>query len=280
MRAQDVLRAYGVEPNKGLGQNFLTDPNLLTAIVERCGVEVGDRVLEIGPGLGTLTAVLADHAKRVVSVEIDRALKEALGAMTAGRNNVEILFGDFTKMDLDTLWREHLGGEPFKVVANLPYYVTSTIVMSLLESGLPIRTLGFMVQQEVAERMMAAPGTKAYGALSVGVQYRCEASIVMRVPRGAFLPPPKVDSAVIRLDVASSPRVAVEDEKLFFKVVKAIFAVRRKTLLNALSLGFGLPKDKLSYCIESCGFSTNVRGEQLSLSEMARLTNILRNSLA
>ena len=280
MRAQDVLRAYGVQPNKGLGQNFLTDPNLLAAMVERCGVEAGDRVLEIGPGLGTLTAALADRAERVVSVEIDRALKEALGAMTAGRNNVEILFGDFTKMDLDTLWREHLEGAPFKVVANLPYYVTSTIVMGLLESGLPIRTLGFMVQQEVAERMMAAPGTKAYGALSVGVQYRCAADIVMRVPRGAFLPPPKVDSAVIRLDVASSPRVAVEDEKLFFKVVKAIFAVRRKTLLNALSLGFGLPKDKLSHCIESCGFSTNVRGEQLSLSEMARLTNILRNSLA
>ena len=270
-----ILRRYDVRLQKKFGQNFLIDESVLSCIVEASGVTKDDFVLEIGPGIGTLTQALAEAAREVTAVEIDRELIPALTETLAAYGNVEILNADILKLDLTAFAEEKNGGKPMKIVANLPYYITTPIVMKLLETGVPFESVTVMVQREVAERMKAGPGTKDYGALSLAVRYYTEPEIVLNVPPDCFLPRPKVGSAVIRLTRHEKPPVEVKDEELLFRVIRAAFNQRRKTLVNALANapGFSLKKEEIADCIEACGFSPTIRGEALTLSEFAELTD-------
>lgn len=267
-----LLKERGLSPNKALGQNFLCDPNIIKKIADVAGVTKDDAVLEIGPGLGALTRELCDRAKRVVAVEIDAGLAEALKETLSDKDNIEVLHQDFLKCDLEALHKA-LGGGSFRVAANLPYYITTPIIMRLLESGLPVLSMSFLVQKEVAERMAAAPGTKSYGSLSIAVQYYCDASVVLNVPRGCFLPPPGVDSVVVRL-VRRPPKVQVPSEEDFFKITRAAFAMRRKTLANNLASGLGIPKERAERLILDANLPAGVRGEELSLEQFARIAGV------
>lgn len=262
-----ILKRFGIRMSKKLGQNFLIDENVVNNIVEAAGIAHGDAVLEIGPGIGTLTQGLAEAGAAVTAVEIDRRLLDVLAKTLEGYDNVRVVHGDILKIDIS----ETVGAPRYKVVANLPYYITTPIIMGLLEARMPIDVLVTMVQKEVAQRMVAVPGTKDYGALSVAVQYYTEAEIMFIVKPDSFIPPPSVDSAVIRCTVREKPPVQV-DEKIFFRVVKAAFAQRRKTLSNTLKTS-GVPAETLKVILAAAGIDGNRRGETLSIDEFAALSN-------
>ena len=265
-----ILQAFHLHASKRLGQNFLIDANIVRGIVEAAEVVSGDRVLEIGPGIGTLTQGLAEAGAAVTAVELDKKLPAVLAETLAGYEQVRIVPGDILKIDIRAL----MGDEPFKVVANLPYYITTPILMALLEQRLPVSSIVTMVQKEVAERMTAQPGGKEYGSLSVAVQYYTEPAIVLDVPPRSFLPAPEVDSVVIACRVRTQPAVTVKDERLFFRLVRAAFGQRRKTLANALKT-LGMERERLAQAMEAAAIDAGRRGETLSLTEFARLADQL-----
>lgn len=260
-----ILKAFGLQTSKRLGQNFLVDEAVVDGIVAAAGVTDGDTVLEIGPGIGTLTQGLAEAGAGVVAVELDRRLVRVLESTLSGYDNVRIVHGDILKIDIAC----EMAAAPFKVVANLPYYITTPIIMRLLEQRLPISVLVTMVQKEVAERMVAAPGSRDYGALSVAVQYYTAPEIVLAVKPGSFIPAPAVESAVIRCPVRTAPPVAVTDERAFFRVVRGAFAQRRKTLANALK-GAGISAE-VEDILREAGVDGRRRGETLSMDEFAAI---------
>ncbi len=272
-----VLKKYGFSFRKKYGQNFLINTGVLTSIVHTAGITKEDFVLEIGPGIGTLTQYLATYAGHVVAVEIDRTLLPILKDTLSEWDNVEILSADILKTDIRKIAEEKNGGKPIKICANLPYYITTPILMALLESGAPISDLTVMVQKEVAERMVTSPGSKEYGALSLAVQYYTKPEISFIVPPSSFMPRPHVDSAVVHMELYREPPVEVTDEKMLFKVIRASFNERRKTLLNGLShfQEFDFSREELAGAIERCNLSPSVRGEKLTLAEFAELANEL-----
>lgn len=267
----DILRASGFRFNKALGQNFIFDGNLLDAIVSDAGVTAEDTVVEIGTGAGTLTARLAARAKKVFSFEVDERLRPVLDISLKGAENVEVVFRDVMKMKDDEL-REMIGGE-FKVVANLPYYITTPLIMRFAESSLPVSSLTVMVQKEVADRLTAEVGSADYAAVTLAVKVFGDAAVTRIVDRHMFRPAPNVDSAVVRIDRVPG-RLDGADEKLVRKLVRAAFAMRRKTLVNNLAASFGIPKQQATDLVTSCGFPADVRGERLSLDDFIRLSHV------
>lgn len=272
---KSILAEKGFRFSKSLGQNFLIDEGVLGEIVEKSGVDKDTYVLEIGPGFGTLTQRLCASAKKVVAVEIDTSAAEILGENLAECDNLKIICGDVLKLDLAEIIKNEFGTDgKVRVVANLPYYITTPIIMLLIENGLPIESVTVMIQKEVADRLSATHGSKDYGAITLSVQYRCKVTNIVQVPPTSFMPPPKVTSAVIRLDLLDSPPIAVEDEKKLFRVIKAAFAQRRKTLLNTLSScgGFSMGKGEIENMLLSLGIDPKRRGETLSLEEYAKIS--------
>ena len=267
----DILRASGFRFNKALGQNFIFDGNLLDAIVSDAGVTAEDTVVEIGTGAGTLTARLAARAKKVFSFEVDERLRPVLDISLKGAENVEVVFRDVMKMKDDEL-REMIGGE-FKVVANLPYYITTPLIMRFAESTLPVSSLTVMVQKEVADRLTAEVGSADYAAVTLAVKVFGAAAVTRIVDRHMFRPAPNVDSAVVRIDRVPG-RLDGADEKLVRKLVRAAFAMRRKTLVNNLAASFGIPKQQAADLVTACGFPADVRGERLSLDDFIRLSHV------
>ncbi|MEX2416722.1 MAG: 16S rRNA (adenine(1518)-N(6)/adenine(1519)-N(6))-dimethyltransferase RsmA [Paenibacillaceae bacterium] len=281
-RTNELLKKYDIKLKKSLGQNFLVDPNILRNIVAAADLDASKGALEIGPGIGALTQHLAESAARVVAVEIDRRLFPVLEETLAAYPHVQLIHGDILKIDLEELFQEYFQEvSQVSVVANLPYYVTTPIVMKLLEARLPLEHIVVMVQKEVAERMGAAPGTKQYGSLSVAVQYYCEPKVVAIVPGSVFIPKPDVDSAVIRLTVRSKPPVEVKDELFFFEVMQACFVQRRKTLWNNMLSKFGKEKkDQLTRALNRCSIDPARRGETLSIAEFAQLAEMIQEELS
>lgn len=273
----EVLQKYHFVFQKRFGQNFLIDEHVLEKIIESSGITKDDFILEIGPGIGTMTQYLAEAAREVAAVEIDSSLIPILKDTLKDWDNVSVINNDILKTDIKKIADEKNGGKPVKVVANLPYYITTPIIMGLFESHVPIDSITIMVQKEVADRMQEGPGSKEYGALSLAVQYYAKPEIVVNVPPSCFMPQPKVGSAVIRLTRHSEPPVTVKSEKLLFQVIRASFNQRRKTLANGLANygSFGLPKEELQACIEKLGVPVNIRGEALSLEQFAQLSNII-----
>lgn len=280
-RTKEIIEANHFYFKKNFGQNFLVDSNILDGILESAEVSSDDCVLEIGPGIGSLTQVLAEKAKKVIAVEIDSQLIPILHGTLAGYENIKILNQDILKTDIDSLIAEENNGQAIRVVANLPYYITTPIIMDLLENHRNVKSITVMVQKEVAERMQALPKTKDYGSLSVAVQYYCDANMDMVVQPSCFIPKPKVASAVITLKLRMEPRVRVVDEALFFHVVKCAFGQRRKTLLNTLyNLGeFAMDKETLAEMIRAIGQDERVRGEALSIEEFGMLANAIAERL-
>ncbi len=278
----EILKKYNFTFQKKYGQNFLIDTHVLEKIIRAARIQKEDFVLEIGPGIGTMTQYLAQAAGRVAAVEIDRALIPILEDTLSGYGNVRIINEDVLKLDLGKLAEEESGGRPMKVVANLPYYITTPIIMGLFEKHVPIESITVMVQKEVADRMQAAPGTKDYGALSLAVQYYAEPYIAAFVPPNCFMPRPKVGSAVIRLNCHKKPPVLVKDEELLFRIIRASFNQRRKTLANGLSNApdLAVSKDMIIDSIEKIGKGASVRGETLTLEEFAGLSNYMADYLA
>nr|WP_294492679.1 16S rRNA (adenine(1518)-N(6)/adenine(1519)-N(6))-dimethyltransferase RsmA [uncultured Mediterraneibacter sp.] len=272
-----VLQKYNFVFQKKFGQNFLIDPHVLDKIIRAAGIDKNDCVLEIGPGIGTMTQHLACEARRVIAVEIDRALIPILEDTLDGYDNVRIINEDILKTDIAKLAEEENGGQPLKVVANLPYYITTPIIMGLFENHVPLKSITVMVQKEVADRMQAGPGGKDYGALSLAVQYYAKPYIAANVPPNCFMPRPKVGSAVIRLERYEHPPVAVENEKLMFRIIRASFNQRRKTLANGLknSAELNFSKEEIEAAIAKLDKGASVRGEALNLEEFAKLSNIL-----
>lgn len=279
-RTIEVIKKYEFCFQKKFGQNFLIDGYVLDKIIAGAGVTKDDMVLEIGPGIGTMTQYLAEAAGKVVAVEIDRNLLPILQETLADYDNVKVIHADVLSLDLEKLVQEENGGRPIKVVANLPYYITTPIIMALFEQHVPLANVTVMVQKEVAARMKSGPGSKDYGALSLAVQYYAEPYIVANVPCNCFMPRPNVDSAVIRLTRYEEPPVQVKDEKMLFKIIRASFNQRRKTLQNGLnnSSELNFTKDQIAAAIAAAGFSPSVRGEALTLEQFARLTDILLNA--
>ena len=276
-RTIEVIKKYEFCFLKKFGQNFLIDGHVLDKIIAGAGVTKDDMVLEIGPGIGTMTQYLAEAAGKVVAVEIDRNLLPILQETLADYDNVKVIHADVLSLDLEKLVQEENGGRPIKVVANLPYYITTPIIMALFEQHVPLANVTVMVQKEVAARMKSGPGSKDYGALSLAVQYYAEPYIVANVPCNCFMPRPNVDSAVIRLTRYEEPPVQVNDEKMLFKIIRASFNQRRKTLQNGLnnSSELNFTKDQIAAAIAEAGFSPSVRGEALTLEQFAKLTDIL-----
>lgn len=267
---KDIMSRYSLNFHKGLGQNFLFDTYYLEKIAESANITKEDTVLEIGPGLGVLTTRLAERAKKVIAVEIDQNLIPALKEVTSDFDNIEIINADIMKTDIKELIKNE---KNVKVAANLPYYITTPIIMLLLESSLDIESITIMIQKEVAQRLSAKAGTKDYGAITLAINYYSNPEIMVTVPPSAFLPPPKVYSSVINLYL-KKPDVEVFDEKLMFKIIKAAFNQRRKTLVNALTSAFSdIGKESIKNIIISSGFDENIRGETLSLSDFAKLSN-------
>lgn len=277
----EVLQKYNFNFQKKFGQNFLIDEHVLDKIIRAAEITKDDYVLEIGPGIGTMTQYLACAAREVTAVEIDRALIPILEDTLKEYDNVSIINEDILKVDIASLAKEKNGGRPIKVVANLPYYITTPIIMGLFESHVPLESITVMVQKEVADRMQVGPGTKDYGALSLAVQYYAEPYIVANVPPNCFMPRPAVGSAVIRLTRHQKPPVEVADEKLMFRLIRASFNQRRKTLANGLknSGELNLSKEVITAAIEKLGKGSSVRGEALNLEEFARLTNIIKEEI-
>ncbi|HBA63505.1 MAG TPA: 16S rRNA (adenine(1518)-N(6)/adenine(1519)-N(6))-dimethyltransferase [Lachnospiraceae bacterium] len=272
-----VLQKYNFSFQKKFGQNFLIDTHVLDKIIRAAEITKEDMVLEIGPGIGTMTQYLANAAGKVIAVEIDKMLIPILEDTLSGFENVRVINEDVLKVDIEKLVREENGGRPIKVVANLPYYITTPIIMGLFENHVPMKSITVMVQKEVADRMQVGPGTKDYGALSLAVQYYARPYIVANVPPNCFMPRPKVGSAVIRLERYEEPPVRVEDEKQMFQIIRASFNQRRKTLVNGLSNAAELDftKECIQSAVEALGRGASVRGEALSLEEFARLSNLL-----
>ena len=277
----EILQKYNFNFQKKFGQNFLIDEHVLDKIIRAAEITKDDYVLEIGPGIGTMTQYLACAAREVTAVEIDRALIPILEDTLKEYDNVSIINEDILKVDIAALAKEKNGGRPIKVVANLPYYITTPIIMGLFESHVPLESITVMVQKEVADRMQVGPGTKDYGALSLAVQYYAEPYIVANVPPNCFMPRPAVGSAVIRLTRHQKPPVEVMDEKLMFRLIRASFNQRRKTLANGLknSGELNLSKEVITSAIEKLGKGSSVRGEALDLEEFARLTNIIKEEM-
>lgn len=273
----EILQKYDFKFAKKFGQNFLIDPHVLDKIISCANITKEDCVLEIGPGIGTLTQFLAEAAGAVVAVEIDNKLIPILEDTLSSYTNVTVLNEDIMKVDIDALVKEHNGGRPIKVVANLPYYITTPIIMSLLEKHVPIESITVMVQREVALRMQAGPGTKDYGALSLAVQYYCEPYLAANVPQNCFMPRPNVDSAVIHLKRFSKPPVEVEDEHLMFALIRASFAQRRKTLVNGItnSAELSFTKEQVTDALSELSWKPDIRGETLGLEEFAELSDVL-----
>ena len=271
----EVLQKYDFVFQKKFGQNFLIDSHVLDKIVSAAGITKDDFVLEIGPGIGTMTQYLAASARKVFAGAIDKALIPLLEDTVKEFDNVQVINQDILTVDIKKLAEEHNDGKPIKVVANLPYYITTPIIMGLFESQVPIDSITVMVQKEVADRMKVGPGTKDYGALSLAVQYYAEPYIVANVPPNCFMPRPKVGSAVIRLTRHEKPPVEVSDEKLMFSLIRASFNQRRKTLANGLnnSPELSYSKEEIQQTIEKCGFKAGIRGEALTLEDFAKLAN-------
>ncbi len=274
----EVLQKYQFTFQKKFGQNFLIEPGILDTIVRAAGVTEEDCVLEIGPGIGTMTQYLAEKAGKVIAVEIDKALIPILKDTLSAYDNVTVINEDILKLDINRLAEEQNGGKPFKVVANLPYYITTPIIMQLFESHVPLSSITIMVQTEVAERMQVGPGTKDYGALSLAVQYYSRPEIVTHVPPTCFMPRPNVGSTVIKLNRYEKPPVEVADEKFMFALIRASFNQRRKTLMNGLNNASGLPvsKEQAAAALEQMGLPLTVRGETLTLEQFAQLSNLLK----
>lgn len=272
-----VLQKYNFSFQKKFGQNFLIDTHVLDKIIRSAEITKDDFVLEIGPGIGTMTQYLAFAAREVVAVEIDKALIPILEDTLSSYDNVTVINEDVLKLDIVKLAQERNGGKPIKVVANLPYYITTPIIMGLFESHVPVQSITVMVQKEVADRMQVGPGTKDYGALSLAVQYYAKPYIAANVPPNCFMPRPKVGSAVIRLECHEEPPVQVEDEKLMFRIIRASFNQRRKTLANGLknSPEISLSREEIERAIAELGKGASVRGEALNLEEFATLSNIV-----
>lgn len=274
-----VLQKYGFHFQKKFGQNFLIDSNILDKIIRAADVNQDDCVLEIGPGIGTMTQYLCEHAREVVAVEIDKKLIPILEQDTlSAYKNVSIINEDILKVDINAIVQEKNNGKPIKVVANLPYYITTPIIMGLFESGVPLESITIMVQKEVAERMQAGPGTKDYGALSLAVQYYAKPEVMLTVPACCFMPRPNVDSSVIKLMRHEKPYVSVSDEKWMFDIIRASFNQRRKTLVNGLGNApeLNLTKENVLSALEKMGLSPTVRGEALTLEQFASLADVLR----
>ena len=273
-----VLNRYGFSFQKKFGQNFLIDENVVEKIVRDAGVTKDDFVLEIGPGIGTMTQILCENAREVVAVEIDDKLIPILTEDTLSwYDNVTVIHEDILKLDIVKLANERNGGKPIKVVANLPYYITTPIIMGLFESHVPLDSITIMVQKEVAERMQEKPGSKEYGALSLAVQYYAKPQILLNVPASCFMPRPNVDSAVIQLTRYEKPPVEVADEHLMFRLIRASFNQRRKTMTNSVgnSPELSVSKEQMAAALEKCGLSATVRGEALTLAQFAELANVL-----
>ena len=273
-----VLNRYGFSFQKKFGQNFLIDENVVEKIVRDAGVTKDDFVLEIGPGIGTMTQILCENAREVVAVEIDDKLIPILMEDTLSwYDNVTVIHEDILKLDIVKLANERNGGKPIKVVANLPYYITTPIIMGLFESHVPLDSSTIMAQKEVADRMQVGPGTKDYGALSLAVQYYAKPQILLNVPASCFMPRPKVDSAVIQLTRYEKPPVEVADEHLMFRLIRASFNQRRKTMTNSVgnSPELSVSKEQMAAALEKCGLSATVRGEALTLAQFAELANVL-----
>ena len=277
----EVLQKYNFNFQKKFGQNFLINTGILEDIIAAAEITKDDFVLEIGPGIGTMTQYLCESAREVIAVEIDKNLIPILEDTLSAYDNVEVLNDDILKVDIKTLAEERNAGKPIKVVANLPYYITTPIIMGLFESHVPIDSITIMVQKEVADRMQEGPGSKEYGALSLAVQYYANPEIVVNVPPSCFMPQPKVGSAVIRLTRHAEPPVNVENEKLMFQIIRASFNQRRKTLANGLNNfpGLNLSKEAIQQCIEELGVPATIRGEALSLAQFAQLSNIIGKHL-
>ena len=272
---KEVLGRHGFRFSKALGQNFLIDPRVCPRMAAESGAAECAGAIEVGPGLGVLTYELAQVAKKVVAIELDQRLFPVLGETLADCPNVELVQGDMLKLDLHALIQEKFGGQEVCVCANLPYYITSPVIMGLLEGGLPLKSITVMVQKEAAERICAQPGQRACGAVSVSVHYHSQPQVLFGVSRGSFLPPPNVDSAVIRLDLRREPPVQVADEGWFFRVSRAAFAQRRKTAANSISASLGLPKAQVEAALGAAGIPGAARAEQLSLEQFAALANAL-----
>lgn len=272
-----VLQKYNFNFQKKYGQNFLIDSNILKRIVAGAGITKEDVVLEIGPGIGTMTQYLAEAAKKVIAIEIDDKLIPILQDTLSGYDNVRVIHRDVLKVDLNALSQEENGGQPFKVVANLPYYITTPIIMGLFEQKVPVKSITVMVQKEVADRMQVGPGNKDYGALSLAVQYYAKPEIILEVSPGCFMPRPNVSSKVVHLTKHQTPPVEVKDEALMFSLIRAAFNQRRKTLVNGLKNAeqLSFSREEIEAALAKLGLSPAVRGETLTLEQFALLSNLL-----
>lgn len=275
-----VLQKYNFTFQKKFGQNFLIDANILENIIDAAQVTSEDCVLEIGPGIGTMTQYLCENAREVVAVEIDKKLIPILEDTLSAYDNVTVINEDILKVDINAIVKEKNQGKPIKVVANLPYYITTPIIMGLFERHVPLDSITIMVQKEVADRMQVGPGTKDYGALSLAVQYYARPQVMLTVPSSCFMPRPNVDSAVIKLTTHQVPPVSVSDERLLFQIIRAAFNQRRKTLVNSLknAADLNVTKDEVLAALEKMQLSATVRGEALTLEQFAQLTNLIKEA--
>lgn len=270
-----LLARHGFHFSKALGQNFIVNPSVCPRMADESGIDSESGVIEIGAGIGVLTAELAKRAKKVVCIELDSKLLPILDETLADFDNIEIINADVLKTDLAALIEEKFGGMPVYVCANLPYYITSPVIMTLLESRLPLKAVTVMVQREAAQRLCAPVGSRLSGAVTVAVDYYAEARKLFDVSAGSFMPAPKVDSSVIRLDIREKPGIEVSDEKLFFSMIHAAFSQRRKTASNSISSGTGIPKAVVAEAIERCGFPPSVRAESMTAEQLAALCEAL-----
>lgn len=269
-RLKEILGKHNFQFSKSLGQNFLIDGNIVRKIVESAEITKDDYVLEVGPGMGTLTEELGLHAKKVIAVELDNKLEAVLKDTLGAYNNIEIIFGDILKLDLKEIIKEKMDDKRIKIVANLPYYITTPIIAKFLEEGYNIDSINVMVQKEVAERITASPNNKSYGSLTIFAQFYSNPEIVLNIPKTVFIPQPKVDSAVIRLKIMDKYRDV--DKDIFFKIVKAAFSQRRKTIVNTLSSSLGMEKEEVRKILEISQIETNKRAENLSIEEYIKLS--------
>ena len=273
----EIIRKYEFVFQKRFGQNFLIDPHVIEKILSSADIKEDDCVIEIGPGIGTLTQYLGKYAGKVIAVEIDKKLMPVLNDTLKDWDNIEIINDDIMNIDLKRLAEEKNGGRPFKVVANLPYYITTPVIMRLLEEDIPVESITVMIQKEVADRMKAGPGSKDYGALSLAVSYYAEAETTANVPCNCFIPRPKVDSVVIHLQKYKTPPVNVKDPDLMFRLIRASFNQRRKTLANGIKNAeyLSCSREEAEEALIKCGFNPQIRGEQLSLADFAKLSDML-----
>ncbi len=271
-----IMDGLGIKFNKALGQNFLIDQSVLDSTIEASGINEKYGVIEVGPGIGTLTVELSKYAGKVVAIELDRSIAEYLKGAFVAYDNVEIVQGDALKTDLKKIIDEYMPNMPVVVIANLPYYITTPLIMKFLEDNLPLESITVLIQKEVAERIVSHPGKKEYGAISVAVQYYSDPEIVKIVPPDSFMPPPKVTSAVIKMDIKNHIKPEVNDEKNLFKVVHAAFGQRRKTLVNALSSAYPTPKEEISDIVKGITNNEKIRGEQLDLRQFIQISEKLK----